>query len=333
MSKNNNREETVNLFVKTITATPWGAKLLADLGADITEIDYYNRIHVALSSFERERSGSSRLQTVVPRCHLGHYEENEDRGRFFVLALEDLGQMGYTMFDFDKGMSHAETKTMLKSMAILHATSYVFANVKGVDWTEYYPTMSNLPQHIHHPSFQMLLNSSVTKYMRTGDVYRDEKLASTVDKFSSDIAKLVVGSEHKCLLHGDLWATNLMRDPDNSNCVMLDFQLVTCGDPMYEIGAAILLNTNIAELEGGRLDKLLRFYYKTFGEIVTDLDKEGSVKPYWESFLTLQDRFNTEGYLSALRFALINAHNMERFPGLKARLDHISDECFRRNLL
>ena len=289
--------------------------LLQDMGLDATEIEFYVVVAKALQAFEMEVTGKSRLTKILPKCYLGHYEtEGEGKRRFFVVALEDLMKAGYTQYDFNNGLSLADVKPMVTSMATLHAVSYVYASVKSVDWSKAFPNMSDLPKNTYHPSVTKLVNEALTIYMKTDDPDKQARLETFSTKLEGDWARLVTGSKHKCIVHGDFWATNAMRSPDPSapTSTLLDFQVSSCGHPMYEIGVAILYNPDVEQVEGHRYE-LLEQYYNTFNEIVEELDVKKKVAPFWESFEEIKKDFDNEGYLSALRFALPRAFLQERY--------------------
>ena len=70
--------------------------------------------------------------------------------------------------------------------------------------------------------------------------------------------------------------------------VFLDFQFLSSGDPMWDLGSTILLNTNLS-LDKSLLTSSLQCYYQTF---YTKLDQLGATYPK-ESFETFIQRWVT----------------------------------------
>ena len=320
----------MDLFVKTPTSDPDLKQLLLDMKMDITEVDFYNVLFKKIKEFEIGQVGVSRLAEVMPKCYLAFYD-TDGNDRTFVLALEDLVVQDYKMFNFNDGMNREEVKQMLDTVVILHAVSYVFANKKSVNWTSYFPTLSNMPKHIDNPVFKQLLNDSLSKYLKTGDAGKDKQLADFASKMEADLTELMADDRHKCLVHGDFWTTNIMYRKDG-RCKLIDFQFVTCGDPMFDIGLVLLFNSNIEEVKD-HFDNLLRHYYMTFNSIAASLDRDGKVPMPWKSFDELKASFESEGYLSSLRFSLINSLLLDKYPGLGPRIDFIMEACFDKGLI
>ena len=303
-------EKQADLFVKSINDVGWINDLLIALGMDLTEVDFYAKVAKALIAFELEAVGKSRLANFIPKCYLGLCDTEEKR--FFVVALEDLRKKGFIQFDFNNGVDLVYIKPMLTSMATLHAVSYVFATVKSVDWMQFFPNMNSQPQHLCHASVEKVINDGVNIYMKLDNPDKQARLETFASELLDAWAKLLANSSHKCLVHGDFWATNILRRPEDDSCMMLDFQLTSCGHPMAEIGVAMLYNPVISQAEGHRYE-LLEHYYNTFNKIVKELDVEKKVAPFWESFEEIRKEFDTEGYINALRFALPRSFLLDRY--------------------
>ena len=321
------------LFVKTPPSDPMMRKLLLDMRMDVTEVDFYRKVLKRLQKFEVEQTGKSLLSEVIPKCYLGHYDQdvNNQGSLGFVLALEDLVEQGFTMFDVNNGMNHQEIRQMLDAIAVLHAVSYTFATVNSISWPEYYPSMSKYSEHVNNPVMKSLLDETLNRYLKSDDADRDKRLAEFVSKMEEEMSKLLAKDSYKCLVHADFWTTNIMHGKDGT-CKLFDFQFATCGDPMFDVSLVLLFNSNIAEVKDD-IGDLLRHYYMTFNRIVASLDRKGTVPLLWKSFDEIKANFEREGYLSALIFGLINCLLMDKYPGMRTRIEFIVDASFDRGLL
>ena len=99
--------------------------------------------------------------------------------------------------------------------------------------------------------------------------------------------------------------------------VFLDFQFLSSGDPMWDLGSTILLNTNLS-LDKLLLTSSLQCYYQTF---YTKLDQLEATYPkesfetfiqrwvtlhFWRENKKSLFRFYTVGLKSAILFGMMN---------------------------
>ena len=77
------------------------------------------------------------------------------------------------------------------------------------------------------------------------------------------------------LIHVDLWCNNIMYNDNEGEMVFLDFQFLSSGDPMWDLGVIVLLNTNLG-LDKSSLAPSLQCYYETFYK---NLDQLGAELP------------------------------------------------------
>ena len=326
-------QDSEPLFVKTPPSDPVMRQRVLDQRMDATEVDFYCKVLNMLQKFEVEQMGKSLLSEVIPKCYLGYYDKDvSNPGSLgFVLALEDLVEQGFTMFDVDKGMNHQEIRQMLDTIAVLHAVSYTFATVNSVSWPEYFPTMSKFSEHMRHPFMKSLLDETLNVHLRSDNANRGKRLANFVSGMGQGLAGLLAKDSYKCLVHADLWTTNIMHGKDGA-CKLFDFQFATCGDPMFDVSLVLLFNSNITEVKDD-IDDLLQHYFMTFNRIIASLDRKGTVPMLWKSFDALKANFEREGYLSALMFGLMNCLLLDKYPGLRMRIEFIVDASFERGLL
>ena len=308
-------------------------RLLLDMRADVTEVDFYCKVLKEIKKFELNRAGKSYLSEVVPKCYLGYYDQDVSNRETvgFVLALEDLVRQGFTMLDIDKGMNLQEAREVLGSIAVLHAVSHTFATVNSIDWTKDFPTLSNPLEYINHPVLKKLADRCLHSCLKTGDTDKDRRLMTFSANMQHDLAVKRSKGTHKCLVHADFYLSNLMRQPSSGKCKLIDFQFVTYGDPMFDVGLVLLFNSNIESVKDS-FPELLRHYYTIFNDIVTSLAPDESVLAPWKSFDELINSFETEGYLSALRYSHLSML-VERFPGIRRRMNFIVEGCLEKNLI
>lgn len=96
---------------------------------------------------EWARSRNADIKLAVPRCyfakyhtqtqtHVGDDENNSVSDAESVLVLEDMRPAGFTMKDFNTGLSLEEAYAALSEIAVVHAVSWAMQEVKGVSLDE-----------------------------------------------------------------------------------------------------------------------------------------------------------------------------------------------------
>ena len=79
------------------------------------------------------------MKLSIPKCYFAKYhaQPGQDDGDAAlsdaesVLVLQDLRPLGYSMRDFDSGLTLAEVRAALKQIAIIHATSWAYQENTG----------------------------------------------------------------------------------------------------------------------------------------------------------------------------------------------------------
>ena len=82
--------------------------------------------------------------------------------------------------------------------------------------------------------------------------------------------------ESPSLIHVDLWCNNIMFN-DSKEMVFIDFQFLTQGDPMFDLGISILLNTNFVN-DKKIIRHLLRVYQETSNNTMQRLGLRSSTE-------------------------------------------------------
>ena len=82
--------------------------------------------------------------------------------------------------------------------------------------------------------------------------------------------------ESPSLIHVDLWCNNIMFN-DSKEMVFIDFQFLTQGDPMFDLGISILLNTNFVN-DKKIIKQLLRVYQETSNNTMKRLGLSSSTE-------------------------------------------------------
>lgn len=167
----------------------------------------------------------------VPECFLGL--END------VIVLEDMAHSGYEMTDKFKPFDFEHCKILMKTIAKLHAKSFIFEEVYQKNLHDEFShcmqeTLWPLKEGRSKAMFEAAVKGILSIVDEMPDLNEDQLKAfraKIVDLCAGHTGKLLPSSKHKNVLcHGDLWANNILYKYDSDNkpteCCLIDFQLV-----------------------------------------------------------------------------------------------------------
>ena len=133
-------------------------------------------------------------------------------------------------------------------------------------------------------------------------------------KYKTNLVSLVPGEgATPCLIHCDLWCNNIMSS--ESELMFLDWQFLSQGDNMFDLGMTILHNTNFAG-NTTIINELLSCYYNTFNATIIKMRGNGDN----ETFDEFSQRFYTDGVKSAF---VIGAIIDEGFLNYETLVDRV----------
>ncbi|KAI4466586.1 hypothetical protein MML48_2g00002816 [Holotrichia oblita] len=262
------KNDTIRLFIKY----PAGIKLPeGDSDIDklyLNEVYFYTTIFKTYQNFLGEKGLKSDLVSV-PKCY-GSSADN-------TIALENLRDKGYTLFDRKQFMNDEHIKLVLRSFARWHGTSFAFKDQRKGDFEE-------LAKHCGTNLWNGQNNDSAILKMYTGivegclakfDQVKDKHLLErcTIEVLQDSLKEFGCNQdEYAVITKGDCWCNNMMflYEGDNPKDVMqLDWQLIEVASPVYDI--SYFFYSVASEESLSKLDDYLRFYHSELAEQIRKL--------------------------------------------------------------
>lgn len=203
-----------------------------------------------------------------------------------VIVLDDLQSSGYKNLKRPNGMNFQEAKIVLSKLAKFHASSVLHSKLIN-ELEESESLLLSRKSSIVMKQSDPLVAGIVTMLKTFGEAlvgYGDcwqylAKIAKwDITKFVTafvDVAE-PMRSGFQVLNHGDLWMNNIMFNQDETDIMLIDFQLSYLGSP-----AGDLLYFLISSVNDGcvveKFDELVEFYHQELLRSLEVLGYSGDV--------------------------------------------------------
>ncbi|XP_076172468.1 uncharacterized protein LOC143149191 [Ptiloglossa arizonensis] len=225
----------------------------------------------------------------VPECFLGL--END------VIVLEDMAHSGYEMTDKFKPFDFEHCKILMKTIAKLHAKSFIFEEVYQKNLHDEFShcmqeTLWPLKEGRSKAMFEAAVKGILSIVDEMPDLNEDQLKAfraKIVDLCAGHTGKLLPSSKHKNVLcHGDLWANNILYKYDSDNkpteCCLIDFQLVRYNPPAHDI-LCFLQFTTTRQLREEHSEELFKIYRESMADALQEANLDISTVFPWNEFI------------------------------------------------
>lgn len=215
----------------------------------------------------------------MPKCFYTHYTpgflpeggENSPEAPESILVLQDMRPLEYRAAHFTRGLKLCEAKCAILAIANVHALSLAFKIKENINLNERYPYLFQTSKATE--SYQHLVEQGLPqlfRFLERKSVCDKELDALTKIRphTKTIIENLLQPIEPLGLItHTDFWSNNLLfkkdiQDERVSNCVILDWQMVTYSRPTNDI-ALLLISSLPSNVRREYTEKLLDLYYTT----------------------------------------------------------------------
>ncbi|KAH8374216.1 hypothetical protein KR200_004906 [Drosophila serrata] len=276
---------------------------------------------------------------VAPKCY--YADKN-------LLVFENLADQGYRMGASRDGLlSYEELHCCLKTLAALHAGSIIQEQKSGKKLPETQPKSvvenaypSNVgPKHLRFVNFQ---NACLVlkEFIKLMPQYQD-KLDYILDNFTqrmSFIFEAVKTSEKylNTLLHGDLWANNIMFQygkygESPLQCRLVDFQLARYAPPVLDVLTVLTIPTS-KQFRDAHLQELLAEYYRFMTEFLKRAGLDIARFMPEKSFYDSVEEFSSIGLIESCLFCHLVTLPPESTKKLTSSADGFSDFFSNRRI-
>ncbi|CAH3995418.1 uncharacterized protein LOC123711963 [Pieris brassicae] len=248
------------LVVKLPPRDPFGRLFVAEAQFDTREILFYTELAPALNKLAQEAIGPDG-GLPVPRCVKARLPD--EIGGDSELVLEDVTAEGFESADFAEGLTVDRARAALFAAARLHALSLALRDREGPLDQRFdflFPCERAAAGYLRLvrrglPQLEAFLRG------RTDCVGEAAAVSALSARAPSLLGTLLRPAEPAPLAHADFWSGNLLfRERDGiSECVALDWQMVSLGRPMDDV-ALLLLSSLTPELRRSVGDTLIEDY-------------------------------------------------------------------------
>lgn len=171
------------------------------------ETYFYDTVHPAYSKFLRAKNVENGFD-YVPKCY-GTSAKN-------VIALEDIRNRGFAMFDRKKAMDETHISLALRTLADFHATSFAFKDQDGEGYEELIRNWDGdfigeqKKDSVAMKMFLAMIQDGLDKF----DKIRDKRILDKcdADALSSCVIDVMRNRDEKYAIftQGDCWCNNIM---------------------------------------------------------------------------------------------------------------------------
>ncbi|KAL4716294.1 hypothetical protein ACJJTC_014774 [Scirpophaga incertulas] len=255
-------EQALPLVVKLPPKDPFGRLFVAEAQFDTREILFYTELAPVLNKLAEEALGPGAGLPVPIMCKRLQIYLDEIGGDS-ELVLEDVTAMGFISADFAEGLTEERARASLYAAARLHALSLALREREGPLDQRFdflFPCERAAAGYLRLvkrglPQLEAFLRG------RPDCIEEASAVSALVARAPSLLGTLLRPAEPAPLAHADFWSGNLLfRETDGkSECVALDWQMVSLGRPMDDV-ALLILSSLTPEMRRDVGDSLIEEY-------------------------------------------------------------------------
>lgn len=291
-------KNVLKIILKTIPQTESNSNTLDG------EIEFYDKILPKIRNRLRELGENDE---IVPECYGTCRKSN-------AILMEDMCAKGYELLPVEVGFNLSETKVVFRNLALYHS---ILSTLQEED--------PNIFRNLKYGKFSIVFKSATLNvYILLGVLSRDvntlnfyflsayeallERISLWPD-FSSYAEKLrrmspndflekghqmydVNATHFNTLVHGDLWANNVLVLKDNNtikNAVLIDFQFGCWSSPAIDL--YFFMNVGMCDsLRPIHFDELIEFYYELLTRSLKRLHYKKDIPTLHEFLIQIHKR-------------------------------------------
>ncbi|XP_064119363.1 uncharacterized protein LOC135224360 isoform X2 [Macrobrachium nipponense] len=248
----------LQLVLKILPKDPKVRQFLADGDLARREIEFYK---FATCKELQDICTKSGIALPVPEIYFAGY-----RKEAVTLALLDLSVQKCKSIIVKEGSTLSQTKVALQSISQVHAAGFIF-----MEYFKDHDILSTLSADFSTDFYtlDMVKNLNTIVELTEGTPVADtmkcliplEQLMFTYYK-NYPLMKTIV--------HGDLWAGQLLNTSDASKAYVIDWQFCRVDNPVLDIAAMFFMSSNPEVLEK-HMDELLTCYWESFNQPLQSL--------------------------------------------------------------
>ena len=314
-------EKIIKLFLK-FTVHPIGSysKMVQSYNCHQREVQTYQEVLPKMIDFEL-KYGSSDLQGKYPNFFYGDFDQDG-----FCLIMEDHSE-NYFMKSINQGLNFAQAKSCLEMIASFHAISYAMFQKEpklGQKW-KFAPVHKTFGENQWYQGIIEQNWEALIKDLTKEKLTLVKPLKGLKSQWLSVYRQVTDFGPQPFLIHGDLWANNVMFS-DQNDVLVFDWPFLGRDHPIVDVAHFILVGLDPDQLELW-WEKLLNVYC---AEFTRKLKTFGYFEP--KMVQELQDWFWTKGTMLTIMMWIAGYQSvMYKKPELRRRFLHLLEKSIENS--
>ena len=286
--KDDEKSRQLNLIVKTLPAgesefEKMNRQLSVDQNFDIIEINFYKYV---LPDIIKELP---ELESYLCKFYTGFISQQP---RNSVIILEDLKAQCYYSVNFLTGeLNQPQIEQGVKFIAKFHyAGNAVLHKKEAKTPNEMYPFLAGMKGEFSLRNYFLEGYSTLDEFFASQN--RSPEFRRYFAQLGTDPSEIVDSIfaelyKPKSLLHGDPWVNNVLLNdnPDLPSVKFIDWQLVTAGDPVWDIALTIVTFLPASKLNKENVVSLFKLYFDTYVDYCRRNELDVLITREYEEFL------------------------------------------------
>ncbi|CAD7091889.1 unnamed protein product [Hermetia illucens] len=258
IEKEDGTSTTARYIVKMMPPNDPNGEFKKNLRAYAKEVEMYSKV---IPKFQEIFQESNVDFNFAPKCWK-IVEEHE------ILIMEDLKARKFANINRRQGMDMEHAELVLEKMAQFHAASACIYERDGKYSDQLMQDMYNEQTAEGFRAAQSVIWSTVANYFRQWNSCQEygELVESVKDRIGDICVELYKKdfNEFNVLLHGDLWANNIMFQHDENgkakDVLFVDLQISRYGSPVQDLIYFIVSSTELS-IKTKEFDHFIKFYH------------------------------------------------------------------------
>ena len=129
------------------------------------------------------------------------------------------------------------------------------------------------------------------------------------------------------LVHGDLWANNVLFSKDDS-VILVDWQCLATANPLIDFGNIAFLSMDWEDTERN-MDNFISTYFTALSDGVQEFGDEVTLP--WKDEDDFRQELMSDGSMATFLWSVTAYQNADRYPRLKMRIFSLFRQAFKNN--
>ncbi|XP_055602305.1 uncharacterized protein LOC129751065 [Uranotaenia lowii] len=235
------------------------------------ECDYYASLLPTMCRFQEEKQVPVEARfSAFPECYLSVYDE---QSKEYMIALEDLRQRRFEMWDKLVPMSYENVKLVMEQLGRFHAVSLALKDQRPEVFEQFKAHRDELTRITGIKEF---LDSMVKKSIDTLGTHEQdarERMQKLYENFWERINACLdpkAAEPYTVLCHGDIWANNMMfryEEKSPQEVVFLDLQAIRNTSPVNDVVHFLFCATD-DDFRQLHYKEMLQTYYNSLSNLL-----------------------------------------------------------------